>query len=216
LLSLISFYFTPVAADRRANYKKTIDGESNRRNRQETRVQLRKNKKEENLMKRRMAAPSSTAAAVQSNHESDPSSSTKKVATVNDIPQLMAVITTETSTVDQVVEAVRGFRRMLSVERNPPVEEVINSGVLPYLVNFLSKLDSWVLIFESAWALTNIASTNMTGTVVEIGAVPPMIALLKHDMPDIREQAAWCLGNIAGDSRVLRDLLLESDILGPL
>ena len=71
-------------------------------------------------------------------------------------------------------------------------------------------------MFESAWALTNIASTDKTTAVVDALAVPPLIDLLRHEVPDLREQAAWCLGNIAGDSRVLRDHLLSQGILEPL
>jgi HEAT repeat protein len=93
---------------------------------------------------------------------------------------------------------------------------VLASGALPHFVHYLGNSDCWLLMFESAWALTNIASTDRTSVVVEAGAVPPLIALLKHDMPDLREQAGWCLGNIAGDSRVLRDYVLQQGILEPL
>ena len=34
--------------------------------------------------------------------------------------------------------------------------------------------------------------------------------------PDVREQCAWCLGNIAGDCTELRDFVLDSGALDPL
>jgi importin subunit alpha-1 len=108
------------------------------------------------------------------------------------------------------------FLSLTNILLTPPFVSVLASGVLPYFVHFLGKTDCWLLMFESAWALTNIASTDRTSVVVEAGAVPALILLLKHDMPDLREQAGWCLGNIAGDSRVLRDNLLQQGILEPL
>ncbi len=59
--------------------------------------------------------------------------------------------------------------------------------------------------FEAAWALTNIASTTKTKIVVEHGAVPALVRNLRHHNPDLREQCAWCLGNIAGDCAVRKE-----------
>ena len=47
---------------------------------------------------------------------------------------------------------------MLSRERNPPIDDVIRSGILPRLVAFLDRDDDRKLQFEAAWALANITN----------------------------------------------------------
>lgn len=102
-----------------------------------------------------------------------------------------------------VIEATKELRRMLTVTENPPVEEILEADLIPFLVKFLSS-DIPMLMFESAWVLTNISSTKYTNEVVRLGAVPPLSKLLFHDTADLREQSAWCLGNMAGDSDEIR------------
>jgi len=66
--------------------------------------------------------------------------------------------------------------------------------------------------------LTNIASGNadQTRVVVEMGALPLFVGLLTSTSDEVKEQAVWALGNIAGDSTKYRDLVLKSDGLAPL
>ena len=202
---------------RRSGFKKTVDTDDCRRRRTDTTLRLRKDKKEESLAKRRAAT---NATPVTTNSTSDDnqqkSATSRKVYSVNDIPELMNMLKQTPPDFNSCLEAVRGFRRMLSVEKNPPVDDILRCGVLPILVQMLTVTNQPTLQFESAWALTNIASTDYTAVVVEAGAVPHLISLLMSPLADAREQAAWCLGNIAGDSPQLRDNVLKAGVVEPL
>jgi hypothetical protein len=206
-------------SDRR-DYKKGVDSDAGRRRRDDTRIQIRKNKREEGLQKKRAMAAAQPDPPVQVGNEAV-SAFKPRTAQVTDIPEIMRTIkvTANQNTPEsnkQMLEAVQGIRKMLSVEENPPVLDVIEAGAVPVLVGLLQRNDLDKVQFEAAWALTNVASTQYTEEVVTCGAVPDLTRLLLSGNADVREQSAWCLGNIAGDNPTLRDIVLSSGALEPL
>jgi len=170
-------------------------------------LSIRKSTRDENLLKKRNIG-------LQSQLETSKGPTVDKK--LESLPGLVQGVRSEDRNTQ--IEAVTQFRKLLSIERNPPIEEVIRAGVVPLFVEFLKRTDYPQLQFEAAWALTNIASgtSDHTKVVIEHGAVPIFVQLLSSPSDDVREQAVWALGNIAGDSPHCRDLVLSHGALAPL
>uniref|UniRef100_H3CQJ2 Importin subunit alpha n=1 Tax=Tetraodon nigroviridis TaxID=99883 RepID=H3CQJ2_TETNG len=191
------------------NFKnKGRDLETMRRQRTEVVVELRKNKRDEHLLKRRNVPYE----YICEDYDGDGDFRSQN-ASLEDIVQNA---TSDNQGIQ--LSAVQSARKLLSSDRNPPIDDLIKSGILPKLVNCLDRDDSPSLQFEAAWALTNIASgtSEQTQAVVESNAVPLFLRLLKSPHQNVCEQAVWALGNIIGDGPHFRDYVISLGVVKPL
>jgi hypothetical protein len=127
---------------RRNEFKKGINLDDGRRRRGDTAIQLRKTQKEEGLAKRRNLMLNNFMGDQKDDKIGEnvtlDSSDKKNSYTLNDIPELMVNLKSEV--VSQQITALRAFRRLLSTEKNPPVQQCIECGAVPMFVHFLQVL----------------------------------------------------------------------------
>ncbi|GMR29963.1 hypothetical protein PMAYCL1PPCAC_00158, partial [Pristionchus mayeri] len=181
-----------------------------KKNRIDEVVSIRKDKRDDLLSKRRNINVTS--------NDSEEVCASPPPAGGYDTGVLMDIVAmAQSDDVDQKLAAVQQARKLLSSDRNPPIDDLIGSGILPILVTCLSS-ENVNLQFEAAWALTNIASgtSEQTQAVVRAGAVPLFLNLLQSGNMNVCEQAVWALGNIIGDGPHFRDYCINLGIIGPL
>lgn len=118
--------------------------------------------------------------------------------------------------------AVKLIRDVLSDDNeDPPIQTVLDWNLLPRLVQLLNSNDDSRILFETAWAITNIASgtSAQTKALVDNEGIPALVGVLKKSVNNnnnkdyiLANQVIWALGNIAGEYWQYRDWILELDI----
>uniref|UniRef100_A0A9J7Y0Y3 Importin subunit alpha n=1 Tax=Cyprinus carpio carpio TaxID=630221 RepID=A0A9J7Y0Y3_CYPCA len=194
------------------NFKnKGRDLETMRRQRTEVVVELRKNKRDEHLLKRRNVPHEDVC------DDSDADADSKTVRTLLFIRLFLHLNATSDNQGIQL-SAVQAARKLLSSDRNPPIDDLIKSGILPILVHCLDRDDNPSLQFEAAWALTNIASGTSEQTqavvqstsvvldsdgpqcrdyVISLGVVKPLLSFISPSIPiTFLRNVTWVMVNL--------------------
>ncbi|KAJ8785211.1 hypothetical protein J1605_007430 [Eschrichtius robustus] len=158
------------------------DSTEMRRRRIEVNVELRKAKKGDQMLKRRNVSsfPDAAASPLQENRNNQ--------HTVNrSVDDIVKGI--NSNNLESQLQATQAARKLLSREKQPPIVSIIRAGLIPKFVSFLGRTDCSPIQFESAWALTNIAS----GTSEQTKAVVDGVRLLHHDDPEVLADTCWAI-----------------------
>ena len=137
--------------------------------------------------------------------------------TTDQIPAFAAALLTSQDPA-ALLDVTTQFRKLLSIERTPPIDAVIAAGVVPRIVQLLALDAQPRLQFEACWTLANIAAGTSANTneVIHAGAVSAFVRLLSSPHEDVREQAVWALGTIAGDGVPTRNVAIAAGVIPPL
>jgi len=96
--------------------------------------------------------------------------------------------------------AVQAARKLLSSDKNPPINQIIEAGMLSILVECLEKDDNPKLQYEAACTLTQFASYSserlQTQALFTTGAVSQFIRLSSSPHENVKEVVLCSLSNI--------------------
>lgn len=67
-----------------------------------------------------------------------------------------------------------GVRKILSIAESPPIQAVIDAGLVPRMIEYVKQQEYPQLQLEATWALTNVASgtTIQCQSIIDKGGIP--------------------------------------------
>merc|ERR1711962_1899930 len=187
----------PVAAgneDRLKNFKnKGKDAEELRRRRIEVSVDLRKAKKDDLLSKRRNVQVSDDESDTGYSPLKDRTNAQQPLMTVDEIKT--GIFSTDFKV---AFKATQAARKILSRERNPPIDVLIEAGAVPHFIRLLEYPDLNVSE-QAVWALGNIAGdgSELRDLVTNLGILQPLLGLVKLGTSDaFLRNVVWTISNL--------------------
>ena len=204
---------------RKEQFKKTFGDAAGTVRRRDELASLRKDQRSAALSKRRrgLDASSPMDGTLETKEQQQPMSDAVSVSQASeDVTRLVAVL--GTANVDAVAKAqtLQQLRTILAIaEDDTPADVAVAAGIVPLLISCLSDSSGRNAI-EATWCLASIAAGRYSHTQQVLAAAPFFITFLGVNSPELQEQACWALGNLAGEAKAIRDVLLNNGVVVPL
>ena len=116
--------------------------------------------------------------------------------------------------IDDKFKGLIGLRKLLSIESNPPIQEIIDLNIVPELISLLDN-PLYEFKYESTYCLCNIAygTAEQAKTIMIYGGISKILNLLDCPIEEIKSQTIWLVSNLVTDSLQIRDSLIDNKIL---
>lgn len=100
---------------------------------------------------------------------------------------------------------------------NDKIQAVLETGIIPKLVNLLRSEEGTVLT-PALRAVGNIVTGDdlQTDAVISAGGLPYLSALLRHNRPNIVKEAAWAISNITAGNMDQIQHVINAGLIPPL
>ena len=154
------------------------------------------------------------------NSSSFPSSSSSSSLNYESSEQIIKILNhyasyVRSADIDSKLKIAHHVRVLLCREDRPPIKEIIITGFIPILLDFLQIADSPQLQNEAGWALTNFtagATSKQIKPLLEKKSVDLLLYLVSssHTDPELLDNLIWCIGNLVADpANEARDVFLK-------
>jgi len=183
-------------------------------------VEIRKHKNENKLLAKRRKLVSGSSASVGEEsrvpRDSQPIDRRAAQANMDDIAVSFRK-SLDSGDYEYIADVAECIRRLVSLDENPPLLELIKTNIVPLIVKLLDSeyFQHQKLMTECSWILVNLASGDIDFVyyLVELDIIPKALNLLCHPTSDVRENATWILANIGGENLEFRNQLLDNDVV---
>ena len=101
--------------------------------------------------------------------------------------------------IDDKFKGLIGLRKLLSLEPNSPIQEIIEMKLVPELISLLDN-PLYEFVYEATYCLCNIASgtEDQANTILIFGGIPKIMNILDNPVEEIKSQAIWLVSNMVG------------------
>ena len=107
------------------------------------------------------------------------------------------------------------LRKLLSLEEDPPIQQILESGVIKTLINIIETSKDQLLRAEAIWGLVNAARGNSEQIdFLAQKKVPELFIKALEDNLYMVKQAVWGVSNLAANSVSKRNQLLDLGGMG--
>lgn len=120
----------------------------------------------------------------------------------------------------KVFPAIKRLRKLLTSDTYNPIQETIDGGALPLLLRYAQCAEDAEVQSEAVGCLKGVTTggADKIYPLVKKNGIEILGAILAspNSSEKSKEEAAWALGNIAGESSDLREAVLKSSVVPSL